>query len=768
MDTGQILTDILSGGEMRIHLIGVAGSGMSGLAGLLLELGHHVRGSDRVKSLEIERLQKLGLDFHGGHAAEQIDDADLVIYSSAIRTGNPCYDAAIENGQAMFRRADALAALLNCKKGIVVSGMHGKTTTSAMAAHVLRVGGLNPSHYVGAEIPILGTNAFWDQTGDYFVAEGDESDGTLALYHPEHTILLNVEEEHLDFYENLAAIEAVYNQVLDQTAGRIFYCMDDPIAARLCAQRGNAVSYGHSELARYRYTDLVARELQSRFSVLRDGEALGAVTLNVPGRHNVSNSMAVIALATELGIGMEAIGEALEKFRGAKRRFEFKYRGEKFTVVDDYAHHPSELRATLETAKKCGGGRTVVMFQPHRFSRTAALRHLFATAFDYADLLFVAEIYPAGEKPLEGVTGQTIVDAVLEHGHPHAVYLPDRAELLAAVGQALEPGDLVLSLGAGNIHELSTLLASDLKTLEEMRRVMGSGQIRLYEPLAKHTTLRCGGPAQFWIEPETVAGFAALVGFCAERKIAVTVLGRGSNLLVRDGGVRGAVIHLVNGEFDLLQVEGMEITAGAGVKLKQLAYAARDARIGGFEWMEGIPGNVGGALRMNAGAMGAEMFDQVVTLELVDADGSRHTVPPEDLKVGYRGVEDLRTRFAVRATFRGQASSTEDIKILLDESMRKRKTSQPAASSAGCAFKNPPEIPAGKLVDELGLKNLRVGAARVSKVHGNFIVNDGGATAKEVLELMAKIKERVWRERGIELHTEVRIIGEEKSIYERA
>lgn len=264
MDTGQILTDILGGGEMRVHLIGVAGSGMSGIAGLLLELGHHVRGSDKVKSVEVERLQKLGLEFHCGHDAEQVNDADLVIYSSAIRAGNPCYDAAMKNGQAMFRRADALAAILNCKKGIVVSGMHGKTTTSAMAAHVLRVGGLKPSHYVGAEIPILGTNAFWDKEGEYFVAEGDESDGTLALYHPEHTILLNVEEEHLDFYENLAAIEAVYNQVLDQTSGKIFYCIDDPVAARLSASRPNAISYGHGEQARYRYDELVARELQSR------------------------------------------------------------------------------------------------------------------------------------------------------------------------------------------------------------------------------------------------------------------------------------------------------------------------------------------------------------------------------------------------------------------------------------------------------------------------------------------------------------------------
>src|SRR5581483_2595151 len=246
MDTGQILTDIICAGELRIHLIGVAGSGMSGIAGLLLALGHRVSGSDKVTTVEIERLQKLGLEFFCPHTAEAVADADLVIFSSAIKPGNVAYDEAQRLGKMMVRRADALAAVLNCKKGIVVAGMHGKTTTSSMAAHVLRVGGVQPSHYVGAEIPILGTNAHWDEDGEWFVAEGDESDGTIALYHPEHTILLNIEEEHLDFYENLDAIEATYRQLLDQTRGSVFYCIDDPHAARVCGGRERAISFGEN------------------------------------------------------------------------------------------------------------------------------------------------------------------------------------------------------------------------------------------------------------------------------------------------------------------------------------------------------------------------------------------------------------------------------------------------------------------------------------------------------------------------------------------
>src|SRR5579862_9604590 len=301
MDTGQILAEILVGGELRIHLLGVAGSGMSGIAGLLLALGHHVSGSDKVTTVEVERLQKLGLEFHPTHDARPVAGADLVIYSSAIRPGNVGYDEAVRTGKSMVRRADAVAAVMNCKKGIVVAGMHGKTTTSSMAAHVLRAGGVKPSHYVGAEIPILGTNAHWDGEGEYFVAEGDESDGTLALYRPEHVIILNIEEEHLDYYKNLAAIETVFNTLLDRTRGSVFYCADDANAARVCSARPRAISYGESAEADYRFQTVLSKAFRSQFKVFRRGTWLGDFTLNVPGRHNVSNATCVIALATELG-----------------------------------------------------------------------------------------------------------------------------------------------------------------------------------------------------------------------------------------------------------------------------------------------------------------------------------------------------------------------------------------------------------------------------------------------------------------------------------
>src|SRR6476469_5988109 len=226
------LSRFLTTEQHRIHLVGVAGSGMSGLAGLLIELGHVVSGSDKGTTTETERLQRLGLRFHEQHLAEHADAADLVVFSSAIKDDNPILLTARGCGKPLFRRAEAVAAIMQAKRGIVIAGMHGKTTTSAMTAHVLREGGLHPSHYVGAEIPILGTNANWDGRGEFFVAEGDESDGTIALFHPEHALVLNIEEEHLDFYSDLAAIEKVFRQLLSQTSGKIFYCADEPNATR--------------------------------------------------------------------------------------------------------------------------------------------------------------------------------------------------------------------------------------------------------------------------------------------------------------------------------------------------------------------------------------------------------------------------------------------------------------------------------------------------------------------------------------------------------
>ena len=747
---------------LRIHLIGVAGSGMSGLALLLLGMGHRVSGSDKVTSDETERMQRLGLVFSSPHTAEAVSGADVVVYSSAIRPENPAYAAATAAGIPVIRRAECLAAILHTKKGIVVSGTHGKTTTSSMVAHALRESALQPSHYVGAEIPVLGANAKWSEDGEWMVAEGDESDGTLALYHPACSIILNIEAEHLDHYKDLEEIKQVFATLVSQTSGPVVYCKECPVATEVTAKSSKPVSYGWSGAD---YTAAEIRELRgaTAFTVVRNGEMLGDVELGIPGRHNVLNALAAIATADQLGADFRLVSRALNTFAGAKRRFETKYLSSRVRIVDDYGHHPTELAATLQTARSLKPGRVVVLFQPHRYTRTQALADDFGKVLQAADHVFVTDVYPASAPPIPGISGDTIVQAAKKAGCDHVVSLPCLATAHHTVGNFLEPGDLLITLGAGNVHEAGTKIAADLKVLEEIISHAPRGEIdaKLYEPMRRHTTMLVGGPAQYWIEPQSFEAFAAVVNCCRERGIAMRVVGRGSNLLVRDGGIRGAVIHPTGGAFSECRAEDGKIIAGAGVRLKKLASVAQAAGIGGFEWMEGIPGNVGGALRMNAGAMGTETFDQVVSVTFLDEDGEIRTRSREAIVSNYRDVPELRRNFALQAVFEGKPDTAEAIQGRWDASRAKRRISQPVAASAGCIFKNPAEVPAGKLVDELGLKGCGEGKARVSEVHGNFIVNGGGATASDVLAMIERIKATARETRGIELETEVKVLGED-------
>jgi len=758
---------------MRIDLIGVAGSGMSGLALLLLALGHKVSGSDKAQTTETEKLQKLGLQFYHGHTEREVQDCDMVIYSSAIKPGNEAYEAAYKQGIALVRRAEALAAVMANKKGVVVGGTHGKTTTSALTAHVLRQGGMKPSHYVGAEIPILGSNAHWDPEGELFVAEGDESDGTLVNFHPQHAIILNIEPEHLDFYDGIEAIKAVFRQLLSQTPGYWVHCAEDPVAREVCGGTPNSVSYGWGRDHDFSANILAMKPDHSNFEVYHKSELLGVATLGIPGKHNVSNALAAIALATKLGVSFESIQHALKTFRGARRRFEIRHSGERFTVVDDYGHHPSEIAATLATAKGLEPKRIVCVFQPHRYSRTQLLKKEFGAAFDDMDELFVTDVYAASEKPLPGVSGNTIVEEVRAHDQARGVvrpaasfqFTPTLIQSRDKVGNALRPGDLLITLGAGNVHEVGRCISRDLPVLEKLWDTLeanGGGVAKLYEPMSRHTTFLIGGPAQYWVEPHTVAGFAEVVRYLRSASVPIRVIGRGSNLLVKDGGIRGAVIHPSKGEFEEVRVENGQLIAGVGARLKKIASTARNAGIGGLEWMEGVPGNLGGAIRMNAGAMGTEMADNLVSVRFIAADGSIQEKPLSEIQHQYRSIAEFEERYIVGAVLKGKPATMEEIDAGLNASRVKRRTSQPVGASAGCIFKNPQLCGAGKLVDDLGLKNRRVGNALVSAVHGNFIVNDGGATSREVLDLIAEIKEVAQRERGVQLELEVKVIGEDQ------
>ncbi len=490
------------------------------------------------------------------------------------------------------------------------------------------------------------------------VAEGDESDGTLALYKPQHSVILNIEAEHLDFYRDIDHIKSIFAQLCKQTSGNILYCADDSIASDVCAPFQNSISYGWESNDRViDYSASNIRDLRgsSAFVVKRKGKLLGDVELAIPGRHNILNALAAIAIADQSCADFVKIARALSTFAGARRRFETKFLSKNYRVIDDYGHHPTEIEATIQTARSLAPGRLVILFQPHRYSRTQALANDFGLVLQKADRVYVTDVYPASEVPIEGVSGQTIIDALHANGPTKGVFLSDFRKAHLEVGNEMKTGDLLLTLGAGNIHEVGKRIVADLKVMEDLSSSTSPSELvaKLYEPMLKHSTIRIGGPAQYWFEPSTFGAFATIVESCRDRGVPIRVLGRGSNLLVRDGGIRGAVIQPKGGEFGELRLnEKGHVVAGAGVRLKKVASFAGSNGLGGFEWMEGIPGNVGGSLRMNAGAMGIETFDQVVRITFLDEDGQIRSRKRSEIEAGYRNTPELRRNFALQVELR--------------------------------------------------------------------------------------------------------------------
>jgi UDP-N-acetylmuramate--alanine ligase len=436
----------------RIHIVGVGGAGMSAIAGVLAAMGHTVSGSDLKDSGSLRRLEAIGIDVHVGHDAAHVDGADLVAVSTAIPERNPEVMAAKEYGVAVARRAEILGAIASTRRCIAVSGTHGKTTTTAMLALVLVEAGLHPSFIIGGELNEIGGGAVWDD-GDWFVVEADESDGTFVALPAEHVVVTNVEADHLDYYGTLAEIEATFDRFLDAPGIKVA-CADDPLAAKLGLAHG-AVLYGTSDDADVRIVDHRTERAGATFQVVRRGEPLGEIRLPVPGLHNVRNAVAAVTTAMELGIGFDVCRSALARYAGVARRFQFRGRARGVTFVDDYAHNPGKVKAVLEAAAGGDWGRVVCVFQPHRYTRVAALWREFGSSFDPADVVVIMDVYGAGEPPQPGITGKLIVDAVLEHRPwKRVAWLPRREDVMTYLAAELRPDDLCLTLGAGDITSL--------------------------------------------------------------------------------------------------------------------------------------------------------------------------------------------------------------------------------------------------------------------------------------------------------------------------
>ena len=435
-----------------VHIVGIGGAGMSAIATVLARMGHRVSGSDLRESAVLERLRGQGVDARVGHSAENLPaDLDAVVRSTAIPITNPEIAEANARGVPVLRRADALRALVATRRSIAVAGSHGKTTTSSMLALVLRSAGWHPSFLIGGDLNEVGTNAAFDD-GEWLVVEADESDGTFLELAPEATILTNVEPDHLEHYGDFAALVDAFESYLGSIPGPRVVCADDEIAGALARSVTGAVTYGWADDADYRVHEHSSDRVGSRFTVVHHGTVLGAVDLPVPGRHNALNALGAVALAAEIGVPFDAIARGLGGFGGVARRFQFRGEIDGVTLIDDYAHLPSEVRAMLSAAREGGWRRVVAVFQPHRYSRTEKLWQDFADAFVDADTVVLTDIYAAGEAPRPGVSGRLLVHAVLDaHPSTSVTYLPRRADVVRHALDRARPGDLVLTLGAGDL-----------------------------------------------------------------------------------------------------------------------------------------------------------------------------------------------------------------------------------------------------------------------------------------------------------------------------
>jgi UDP-N-acetylmuramate--alanine ligase len=456
----------------RVHFVGVGGIGMSGIAEVLLNLGYKVSGSDLKASPITHRLAAMGAITFEGHRAENLAGAEVVVTSSAIARDNPEVAAAHLSHIPVIPRAEMLAELMRLKYGIAVAGMHGKTTTTSMLAVVLAAGGLDPTVVIGGRVDAMGSNARVGKS-EYFVAEADESDRSFLKLWPILAVVTNIDREHMDCYRDLDDVERTFVEFLDHVPfyGMVVACNDnDDLRRLLPAVRRRTVTYGTREGSDFLITDMrsgTAAEGQlatSAFRVQYHGKDLGEFHLHVPGEHNVRNATAAIAVGIGLDIPVEKIRAGLEKFNGVDRRFQLKGRANGVTVIDDYGHHPTEIRATLAAARECGFRKIHVIFQPHRYTRTQLLLDDFATAFDAADSVTVLDIYAASESPIPGITGELLAERISHAGGTQAIYANSFAEAAELASTTAQPGDLVLTLGAGNVVQLAPQVLEALET----------------------------------------------------------------------------------------------------------------------------------------------------------------------------------------------------------------------------------------------------------------------------------------------------------------
>ncbi len=759
----------------RIHLLGAGGMGMAPLGLYLAELGYEVTSEDDGWNPAVrELLERAGVRVTA--AGGLPDDRQLVVFSSAVAPGHASRRRATALGLPQVRRGEMLAEVVKGKKLVAIVGSHGKTTTTAMLITALQRANFSCGWILGGLFQHDAIPPARTAEGEWVVAEVDESDGTIDRFAPEITVAVNLDWDHADHYAKLADLELAFAALFARTKRAVFTSDACALSARIISKRvepGRVATFTFGRTGDYHYQ--ISEEADAGQNLVLGGEfSLRRVHVQARGEFNAGNAAAALAVAQYLGARLDA--QSLAGFAGVRRRQALLH-ASTVTIYEDYAHHPTEIRALLSSLRRGGPARVVVVFQPHRFTRTAQFKAEFAAALAGADSLFLMDVYAASESPVAGGTAADIYAELKKTGVEHHVtYLPGNdGGLLATLRTALKPGDVLAFVGAGDIEQSARQFVAALKRDEQREaawqeflsairmRLAPATKLTEREMLGPKTTMRVGGPARVYAEPASREDLRQLLLQAKRCVLPVLLLGRGSNLIIPDHGVDGLVISLAHENWQKFepQADG-RVWVAAGLRLKNLCGLATKAGLKGFEFLEGIPGSVGGALRMNAGAMGGWMFDVVDEVHLMSMQGEVRVMPKAAMHVDYRHCAELQEAIALGAYLKPAASAdSTDIRRQIDTYQKKRVESQPREPSAGCIFKNPTGTSAGRVIDEAGLKGERVGDAEVSPVHANFIINRGHATSADIIGLVKKIRARVKSTRGIELEPEVLLYGQE-------
>jgi UDP-N-acetylmuramate--alanine ligase len=786
-DNRQPITDIFELAKaIHVHLVGVCGIGMAGLAFLLKAKGHKVTGCDSNPGRIKEWLVANGIKVSAGHSADHLAaDVGCVIRSAAVPDNCSDIIAAHQAGLPVYFRGAVLPAMLANTRSVAVAGTHGKTTTASFIAQLLKHAGRDPSWCIGGEVDALGGVAGKGE-GEVMVVEADESDGTLALYEPDLAVVTNVEFDHMEHFENKEAFKKCFHAFIAGTRGRCLFCVDDPVAASLCAETDGSLSYGFTPAAQLRAVDLSTTFDAVGFTVeLADKDNLGTIELPVPGRHNALNALAAVGIALELGLDFEEIRSGLANVRLPRRRLELIAEADGITVISDYAHHPSEIAALVSTVRRRNPSRLLAVFQPHRYTRTFALKQDFPKAFRGTDLVVLTPVYPASEPLLKGGTTFDLYAhwRSSEKEAPVPLLANTLEQAWHYLHKKLRAGDLLLVVGAGDIEKIAnwageekygSVGVSEYPPSPLSAHCFGgtSGSTKVPEnlcsvltfdePLARKTTLGVGGKADMWAEITSVELLGRMLQWTTQHNLPLTIVGAGSNLLVSDLGVRGVVARLVGNEFNFVRQEQEEVIVGAATPLSRLLDCLQELGLAGLEFLQDIPGSVGGALSMNAGAHGHETAEYVSAIRCLNPDGSEVIVGPEDAGFGYRRCECLAGRVAVEVRFHLEKAAPGEISRRRSEIAEERRWML-GLRTAGSVFRNPAadesNRTAGMLLDQAGLKGTRIGGAFVSKEHANVFCADKNATASDMIALMATARSRVADRFGIELEPEIRILG---------